>query len=54
MKQIFTTTAATVICPVCLSENIEHLAVDELEYRCLDCHATFDATDDRVVVERDR
>lgn len=34
---------STVVCPNCEAETIEHQPLDEYEYRCLRCGATFDA-----------
>lgn len=40
----------TVVCPLCRSTNGDRHAASELEYRCSDCGATFDASGARVIV----
>ncbi|HET7322919.1 MAG TPA: hypothetical protein VFJ06_01160 [Halococcus sp.] len=37
---------ATVVCPACAAETIEHQPLGEYEYRCLRCGSTFDASGD--------
>jgi tRNA(Ile2) C34 agmatinyltransferase TiaS len=40
-----------VVCPVCDSVDTEGVAGGDLDYRCLDCGATFDPSGGRVNVE---
>lgn len=46
------TTRAGVTCPVCRSETVERLPLEDLDYRCLDCSASFSADGTRIVTDR--